>query len=74
MDPGSLSQAFAVWAAIVGLVGASIVYELARVRAELNSMTRNLNKYVVTMERRVTAIETHLRMSGSFRPLHDDGE
>ena len=61
-DPASLNQAFAVWAAVVGIIGAALVYELARVSGELKSMSFQLNAYIVSMERRVTTIETHLRI------------
>lgn len=68
MDSPSIDVAFAVWAAVVGLVGAAIVYELVRLRAELASINRQLNDYIVGMERRVTALETHFGISqtGSF--------
>lgn len=70
VNPGNLGQAFAVWAAVVGLIGCAVVYELARVRSELKAMSLQLNTYVVTMERRVTTIETHLRIRQGFRPHH----
>lgn len=68
IDPTNIGHAFSVWAGVVGIVGAAIVYELARVRSELKAMGLQLNTYIVTMERRVTAIETHLRMREGFLP------
>jgi hypothetical protein len=67
-DPHSLGTAFTVWAAVVGLVGAAIVYELARVRGELKQLGSQLNTYIVSMERRVTAMETHMRLRYGFSP------
>lgn len=71
MAPANFGIAFAVWAAVVGLVGAAIVYELVRMRSELSSMVRELNRYIVDMERRVTAIEAHIRFfhPGTRDPL-----
>lgn len=70
MEPSNFGQAFAVWAAVVGIVGAAIVYELAHVRGNIKAMSEQLNEYIVTMERRVTAIETHLRIREGFAPYH----
>jgi hypothetical protein len=64
-----LPTAFAVWAAVVGMIGIAIVWELARLRAELKDMTSKLNDYVVVMERRVTHIESHMQiMNVNFKP------
>ena len=71
LDPSVVSQAFTVWAAIVGLVGAAIVYELARLRGELKQMSAQMNVYIVGMERRVSSIETHLRLREGFQPSQD---
>ena len=62
----NLPVAFAVWAAVVGLIGAAIVWELSRLRNEVRTLTDNLNAYIVSMERRVTYLEAHM----SFK--HDD--
>ena len=63
-----LSTAFAVWAAIVGMIGAAIVWELARLRGDLKEMTVRLNSYILSMERRVTHVEAHLHIKDhSFR-------
>jgi len=74
LEPANLGQAFGVWAAVVGLVGACVVYELARVRGELKEMSEQLNTYIVGMERRVTAIETYLRINDNFVPNHGHPE
>jgi hypothetical protein len=69
MEPATLSIAFAVWAAVVGMIGVAIVWELSRLRAELKAMTVQLNSYIIGMERRVTHIESHMQiLSDAFRP------
>lgn len=73
-NPANLSTAFTVWAAIVGIIGALVVYELARMRAEIKMMGSQLNTYIVGMERRVTAIETHLAMRDNFRVHRNEQE
>lgn len=74
MEPNSADVAFTVWAAVVGLVGAAIVYELSRVRGELKAMATQLNTYIVSMERRVATIEAHLHLiSGNFKPHIPEG-
>lgn len=55
-----LPAAFTIWAAIVGLIGVAIVWELTRLRNDLHELTDNLNKYILSMERRVTHIESHM--------------
>lgn len=61
-----LPVAFGVWAAVVGMIGVAIVWELSRLRNELKDMSGKLNHYIVSMERRVTHIETHMVIK------HDD--
>lgn len=70
MNPIDLPAAFSVWAAIVGLIGAMIVWELTRLRGDLRELSDNLNKYVLNMERRVTHIESHMSIKhDDFRPV-----
>jgi protein-S-isoprenylcysteine O-methyltransferase Ste14 len=70
MEPASLSTAFAVWAAVVGMIGAAIVFELIRLRSELRIMAKNLNDYILYMERRATHTETYLQMKHEdYQPL-----
>ena len=71
MEPTNLSTAFTVWAAIVGLVGVAIVYELARLRNEVNLVSLKLTEAILSQERRLTAIETHLVMQGRTRTIHE---
>jgi hypothetical protein len=67
--PG-INSAFAIWAAVVGMIGAAIVWQLSRLRLEVNAMTVKLNDYILSMERRVTHIETHMGIKhDDFRPL-----
>lgn len=68
MDASALSTAFAVWAAVVGMIGAAIVWELARLRSEVRQMNGSLANHVVATEHRVTAIETHLNARDGFNP------
>jgi cell division protein ZapA (FtsZ GTPase activity inhibitor) len=64
-----LPTAFTVWAAVVGMIGLAIVYELAKLRAELKEMAEKMNDYIVVMERRMTHVESHLeRNDSAFRP------
>ena len=62
MDPQTLSTAFAIWAAVVAMVGAAMVYQLSQLRVEVKDLRADLNAYVLKMERRVTYIETHISM------------
>ena len=66
------STAFAVWAAVVGMIGVAIVWELSRLRGERKMMTHQLNTYIVSMERRVSTIEAHMSIKhNDFRPHHE---
>jgi hypothetical protein len=58
MDPNNLTAAFGVWAAVVGLVGAALVYELSRLRNEIKAIAERLNNSVVEFEHRLTAVES----------------
>jgi hypothetical protein len=65
-----LPTAFSVWAGIVGLIGIAIVWELTRLRNDLRELTGNLNKYILSMERRVTHIESHMAIKHEdFKPI-----
>ena len=70
MDITTLPTAFSVWAAVVGLIGVAIVWELTRMRRDLHELTDNLNKYIISMERRVTHIESHMAIKhDDFKPV-----
>ena len=70
MDEYSLNTAFSVWAAVVGLIGAAIVYELFQLRNDLKQMTLRLNDYILHMERRATHTETFLQLKhDDYKPL-----
>lgn len=60
MDPSHLVTAFTVWAAVVALVGGSIVWELSRLRGELKEMASRLNAIVIEFEHRLTAVESDM--------------
>ena len=66
MDPQNMSVAFAVWAAVVGMIGVAIVYELARLRGEIRTMANMLNLHQIETQGRLTAVETHLSMRDGF--------
>lgn len=67
MEP--LTLAFTVWAAVVGMIGIAIVWELTRLRADLKELTVKLNDYAVDMEHRVTHLESHMStFNPNFRP------
>lgn len=70
MDSIHITTSFAVWSAIVGMIGIAIVWELSRLRADAKEVAMRLNKYIITMERRMTHIEAHLQMKlgGVFTP------
>ena len=73
MDPSNFSYAFGVWAAVVGIIGASIVWELTRLRGDLKELAENLNQYVLHMERRVTHIESHMELTHeNFRAVRQE--
>ncbi len=66
MNPDNLAVAFSVWAAIVGLVGAALVWELSRLRSEIKAIADRLNNSVVEFEHRLTAVESDIRRCPSF--------
>jgi Flp pilus assembly pilin Flp len=68
MDPHNLSEAFAVWAAVVGLIGVAIVWELSRLRGEVKKMNQQLNDHMLTNEHRVTSLEVHLKYRDGEQP------
>jgi hypothetical protein len=66
INPGNLSVAFAVWAAVVGMIGVAIVWELSRLRAEIRHMANMLNLHQLETQGRLTAVETHLHLRDGF--------
>lgn len=73
MDPSHLSVAFAVWAAVVGMIGLAIVYELSRLRSEVRNMADSLNEHQMQTQGRLTAVETHLHIRDGFVPSNHFG-
>lgn len=73
MEPQNLTVAFAVWAAVVGMIGAAIVWELARLRAEVRAMSTLLSKHQMVTQGRLTAVETHLQIRDGFVPSNHFG-
>jgi len=71
MNPDDLSVAFAVWAAVVGMIGVAIVYELARLRGEIRVMAGMLNTHQIETQGRLTAVETHLHIRDGFVALRN---
>lgn len=77
IDPHPLATAFAVWAAVVGMIGLAIVWELSRLRAEIKVMASLLNAHQLETQGRLTAVETHLHfrdgyVAGNRRGIHND--
>ena len=70
MDPHNLTAAFGIWAAVVGLVGAALVYELSRLRNELKSIAEKLNRSVVEFEHRLTAVESCILRCPAYNEHH----
>jgi hypothetical protein len=65
-----LPTAFAVWAAVVGMIGVAIVWELSRLRTDMKELSGKLNMYIVSMERRVTNLEAHMAIKhNDFRAV-----
>lgn len=60
MEPATLSTAFTVWAAVVGMIGFAIVWELSKMRTELRTMSKLLYDHILQTERRQTHTETFL--------------
>jgi hypothetical protein len=73
MDPTQLTTAFAVWAAVVGMIGVAIVWELSRLRNEVRNMAFMLNKHQMVTQGRLTAVETHLQIRDGFTPSNHFG-
>lgn len=65
MEP-TLSTAFTIWASVVALTGAAIVYQLLQMRGDIKEMSHNLTKHILHTERRQTHVETFLQIK------HDD--
>jgi hypothetical protein len=68
MDPQNLTTAFAVWAAVVGMIGVAIVWELSRLRGEVRHMADALADHMLQTQGRLTAVETHLNIRDGFVP------
>jgi hypothetical protein len=66
VEPATLSTAFAVWAAVVGMIGLAIVWELSKMRGEIKGMSMLLHDHILQSERRQTHTETFLSIK------HDD--
>jgi hypothetical protein len=60
MEPATLTTAFSVWAAVVGMIGIAIVWELSKLRVELKNMSGLLHDHILQTERRQTHTETFL--------------
>lgn len=60
MEPATLTAAFTIWAAVVGMIGIAIVWELSKMRLEIKELRADFNKLTIGTERRVTHIESHL--------------
>lgn len=70
MDPTNLAGAFAVWAAVVGMIGLAIVWELSRLRGEIRTMAALLNAHQLETQGRLTAVETHLHFRDGYVAGH----
>jgi hypothetical protein len=66
VEPATLSTAFAVWAAVVGMIGIAIVTELSKMRGDIKGMSRLIHDHILQTERRQTHTETFLSIK------HDD--
>lgn len=73
MDPQNLTAAFAMWAAVVGMIGIAIVWELSRLRAEVRNMANLLQRHQLETQGRLTAVETHLQVRDGFMPNNHFG-
>ena len=73
MEPNDLATAFAVWAAVVGMIGVAIVWELSRLRAEIKTMGTMLNLHQLETQGRLTAVETHLHFRDGYIAGHRRG-
>lgn len=69
MQPQDFATAFTVWAAIVGLIGAGIVWELFGLRTDVREIKDSLSEYMIEVQGRLTAVETHLRLRDGFLPV-----
>ena len=68
MDPTNLTIAFTVWAAVVAIVGGAIVWELAKLRGDVQFLRNIVTHIQIEIQGRITAIETHLQMKDGFVP------
>lgn len=70
MEVHGLTIAFAVWAAVVGMIGVAIVYELMQLRSDVKVMSKLLNDHILHTERRQTHTETFLGLKhNDYVPL-----
>jgi hypothetical protein len=70
MESSHLTTAFSVWAAVVGLIGIAIVWELSKLRNELRTVSLLLHEHMLQTERRQTHTETFLTIKyDDFVPL-----
>lgn len=74
MDPQNLSAAFTAWAAVVGMIGIAIVWELSRLRSEIKTMAALLNAHQLETQGRLTAVETHLHFRDGYVAGHLRGK
>lgn len=64
----AFANAFGVWAAVVGMIGVAIVWELSRLRSEVRNMLDQLNEHMMDTEHRMTALEAFLQQNSTFNP------
>ena len=74
MDPQHLTEAFGIWAAVVGMIGVAIVWELSRLRTEVRVMANSLTAHIIATEHRMTAVESHLYHRDGFKPVRYRGD
>lgn len=66
-ESSGLPVAFAVYAAVVAMIGAAIVWELARLRAEVRVMARLLNLHQIETAGRLAALEAFLNVRDGYK-------
>jgi uncharacterized membrane protein YgaE (UPF0421/DUF939 family) len=62
-----LTVAFNVWAVVVGGSAALVITFLMMLSKELSAFHESFNAYTITMERRVTQLEEHDKLSDQER-------
>lgn len=63
-------MAFTVWAAVVALMGAAMVFEMRALRMELREMKDSLNDHIVDTTARLTALEAFNKVQHGYEPIH----